>query len=396
MSEIQSEVSEAPESQELMSTIENVKNVVNQKIQGLSIDNSLLQKRILELELENALLKKDFLNPRFLAKKIIEFLESSASISDRRSLYPIEDAEEFKYFELQQKAHWVPKEVRFVDDHTNFCMLKPEQQEPLIWTLATFQVLDGGVIDALTFSFLLEAKTLEEKAFYIIQLNMEMFHAESYARQLEAVCPNPKKREEIIKTVDNQKWLRDQDVFVSKYITDTEICSALRHVARAATEGIGFSGLFAVVFYYKKMPNAIDIPGVTSSNEFIARDEGIHRDHAVHRHRRFCQEDKRTYPEESLAILLEYLVIKRACNEAIVKNPLPGLTAEKLNTFDEFLTDNLLEDLGYARHFGVSNPLPYMSSIGGIVKNNGFEKQGTSYARPEVSTKVVDWTQADF
>ncbi|AUO15213.1 WSSV449 [White spot syndrome virus] len=48
-------------------------------------------------------------------------------------------------------------------------------------------------------------------------------------------------------------------------------------VAFAAVEGIFFSGAFASIFWIK---NRGILPGLTSSNEFISRDEGLHRDFA--------------------------------------------------------------------------------------------------------------------
>lgn len=58
---------------------------------------------------------------------------------------------------------------------------------------------------------------------------------------------------------------------------------AERLVAFAAIEGIFFSGSFCAIFWLKKRGL---MPGLSLSNEFISRDEGLHTDFAclVYRH----------------------------------------------------------------------------------------------------------------
>ena len=50
-----------------------------------------------------------------------------------------------------------------------------------------------------------------------------------------------------------------------------------RLIAFAAVEGIFFSGSFCSIFWLKKRGL---MPGLSTSNEFISRDEGLHCDFA--------------------------------------------------------------------------------------------------------------------
>lgn len=61
------------------------------------------------------------------------------------------------------------------------------------------------------------------------------------------------------------KWINDANSF------------AERLVAFAAVEGIFFSGSFCAIFWIKKRGL---MPGLTFSNEFISRDEGLHTEFA--------------------------------------------------------------------------------------------------------------------
>ena len=63
-----------------------------------------------------------------------------------------------------------------------------------------------------------------------------------------------------------------------KWIEDKQSTFATRLVAFACVEGIFFSGAFCSIYWLKKRGL---MPGLTFSNELIARDEGMHTDFAV-------------------------------------------------------------------------------------------------------------------
>lgn len=62
-----------------------------------------------------------------------------------------------------------------------------------------------------------------------------------------------------------------------KWIRDKRSAFSTRLIAFAAVEGIFFSGSFAAIFWLKQRGL---MPGLTTSNEFISRDEGLHTDFA--------------------------------------------------------------------------------------------------------------------
>ena len=62
-----------------------------------------------------------------------------------------------------------------------------------------------------------------------------------------------------------------------RWIESEEANFPQRLIAFAAVEGIFFSSSFAGIFWLKKRGL---LPGLTSSNEWICRDEGLHTDFA--------------------------------------------------------------------------------------------------------------------
>ena len=76
----------------------------------------------------------------------------------------------------------------------------------------------------------------------------------------------------------NTSWLPQLKKWALKWINDERSNFATRLIAFACVEGIFFSGSFCAIFWLKKRGL---MPGLTSSNELISRDEGLHTDFAV-------------------------------------------------------------------------------------------------------------------
>merc|ERR1712196_129696 len=71
--------------------------------------------------------------------------------------------------------------------------------------------------------------------------------------------------------------VRSKAQWALKWIHDQRATFAQRLVAFACVEGIFFSGSFCALYWLKKRSL---MPGLTFSNELIARDEGLHCDFA--------------------------------------------------------------------------------------------------------------------
>ena len=77
---------------------------------------------------------------------------------------------------------------------------------------------------------------------------------------------------ELFTAIDNFPAIRKKADWALKWM-DKSSSFGQRLVAFAAVEGIFFSGSFCAIFWLKKRGM---MPGLTFSNELIARDEGLH------------------------------------------------------------------------------------------------------------------------
>jgi len=136
-----------------------------------------------------------------------------------------------------------------------------------------------------------------------------------------------------------------------------------------------FSSSFCALYWLK---NRGLCPGLTFSNELIARDEGLHRDFAVAMYKE-CPK----LPRKDILHIVHSAV---DAEMIFVKHSLPsnlkGMNINMMGQYVQFVADHLLNSLGYNKCYKVKNPFPFMSMISLEGKTNFFEKRVGEYSRP--------------
>lgn len=308
-------------------------------------------------------------------------IDSGKKFSDFWSIFEDLDREAYKSYKDQEATQWVPSEIRFDEDYRAFLRLTPEQQTPLLKSLVIFQTLDGAVIDEFVLKQIELSPTLTEKLPYIRQLVAEATHAESYKFQLEAIVPDSVEREKLIRAIDSEKWIQNYRDYIVKYMDNPNEDPVIQLVVQAFLEGVGFSALFAIIFWYKQLPYAVDVPGITVSNEWISREEALHKEWAEKRSVRLLK----NHPEpEQIKKRIENVsdelisIIEEAL-PTIVPIDLPGMSKVELLEYAKFTADGIFLNLGYDEYYAVDNPLKYMETIGAPNKANFYERVVSAY-----------------
>jgi ribonucleoside-diphosphate reductase beta chain len=160
---------------------------------------------------------------------------------------------------------------------------------------------------------------------------------------------------------------------------------AERLIAFAAVEGIFFSGAFCSIFWMKKRGL---LPGLATSNEFISRDEGLHRDFACHLHNNHLV--NKVPAERITQIITEALDIEREFITESLPVNLIGMNAKLMSEYLEFVTDHLLETLNCAPVYNTPNPFDFMDMISLEGKTNFFEKRVSEYKKAGVGEEKTD------
>ena len=297
----------------------------------------------------------------------------------RFTVYPL-DPKYTRIWELYQQqlsAFWKAQEVDFSKDYEDFQTLSPQEQHFIKSILAFFANSDGIVNFNLSTRFLQDIQIMEVLNCYSFQMVMENIHGESYSLMLDNLVRDPQEKQTLFnafKTVNSIKMLSD---WAFKWIDSSE-SFAKRLVAFAVVEGVIFSGAFASIFWlkYRKSNGRLFLSGLIKSNEFIARDEGLHTTFACELYKHL--ENKLTR-EEIVAIIRDGV----DCTLEFMTDALPvkllGMNNSDMCQYIQYVADRLITQLGYQPEWNVQNPFDFMEAIGMTSKTNFFESRPTEY-----------------
>ena len=135
---------------------------------------------------------------------------------------------------------------------------------------------------------------------------------------------------------------------------------------------------------------------LTSSNELISRDEGLHTEFAVLLYsmlnNRLSQDTIYEIIKDAVEIGKEFIVDSLPCR-------LIGMNSDLMCKYIEFVADRLIVQLGYEKLYNSTNPFEFMEMISMEGKTNFFEKRVMEYSKAGVGVqqeKMVFSMDADF
>ena len=291
-----------------------------------------------------------------------------------------------------QASFWTVEEVDLSGDLRDWEKLDAGERHFITHVLAFFAASDGIVLENLLTRFAADVELPEARAFYAFQGAMENVHSETYALLIDTYVKEPAERTRLFHAMDTVPCVARKASWAVRWIA-SEAPFAARLVAFAAVEGVFFSGSFCALFWLRKRGL---MPGLTFSNELIARDEGLHCDFACLLYGMLPE----PLPRAAVVAIVRDAV---ACEQAFVCDALPvgliGMNTALMSTYIEFVADRLLQALGYAKEFGAANPFEWMELISMQGKTNFFEKRVGEYQKAGVTGDRADHVftlDADF
>lgn len=217
--------------------------------------------------------------------------------------------------------------------------------------------------------------------------------SEMYSLLIDTYIRDKAEKLEILRAIHTASYVQKKAQWALQWMQSEDADFATRLMAFAAVEGIFFSGSFCAIYWLKERGV---MPGLTASNEFIARDEGLHTDAACLLYSKLVHRLSKTRAHklirEAVKIEKEFITEALPCG-------LIGMNAKLMAQYIECVADRLLLQLGYPKTFEAGNPFPFMERISLEGRDNFFEKRVTTYAMagvgkaPEVMVFAED---ADF
>lgn len=303
-------------------------------------------------------------------------------------IFPIQHDDMWKMYKDHVSVFWRPEELDLSKDMKDWVTLTPNEQHFIKRILGFFAGSDGIVMENLGQRFMNEIQVPEAKFFYGIQMMMETVHSETYSQLIDTYIEDRAEKVDILRSIQTVPCIQKKADWALAWIASEEADFPTRLMAFAAVEGIFFSGAFCSIFWLKQRGL---MPGLTASNEFIARDEGLHTDFACLLYSK-CKHRLPTATahrliREAVEIEKEFIMEALPCS-------LIGMNAARMGEYIQFVADRLLVSLGYEKLWGTSNPFPWMERIALEGKDNFFEKRVTNYALAGVGADAAKMTFA--
>jgi ribonucleoside-diphosphate reductase subunit M2 len=294
--------------------------------------------------------------------------------NDRFVIFPIRYPDIWNLFQTQRKAIWSESEIDLIEDIKQWKTLTSNEQFFIKRVLAFFAGSDGIVMENLGARFMREVQIPEVRNFYASQIYIETVHGIMYAQLLDAYVTDPQEKRMLFNSIETIPAVAQKAQWALKWIESADQFAA-RLVAFACVEGIFFSGSFCCIYWLKERGI---LPGLTTSNDFIARDEGLHCDMAILLYTKYITH--KLSDETAHAIVREALDIEKQFIVDSIPCKMIGMNADLMSRYIEFVANRLVVQLGHTPLFShTTNPFPFMDRICFDSKDNFFDKRVSNY-----------------
>jgi ribonucleoside-diphosphate reductase beta chain len=295
---------------------------------------------------------------------------------DRFVLFPIKYDKIWEMYKKAENSFWTAEEVDLSADQKDWERLTQGEKHFITHVLAFFAASDGIVNENLAVNMMNAVQLPEARCFYGFQIMIENIHSEMYSLLIDTYVKDPNEKHRLFNAIETVPCVKRKAEWALRWIENGSFAERL--IAFAAVEGIFFSGSFCSIFWLKKRGL---MPGLSTSNEFISRDEGLHCDFAclLYGMLKHQLSQERVYELITSAVTIEQEFVTDALPVDLI-----GMNSKLMCQYIEFVADRLTVSLGHPKIFNSENPFDFMESISLEGKTNFFEKRVSEYKKAGV------------
>ena len=312
-----------------------------------------------------------------------------------KSIFPIKNQEIWDRYKLHIQSFWTPEEVSLQDDLRDLQILNEGERHFIKNVLAFFANSEALINENLASRFYKEILMPEARCFISMQMLNESIHAEMYALQIEAYVVDQQEKDMLFNAIQNVPCINLKAKWVSKWLSGSQNLLT-RLIAVGLVEGLFFAGSFCAIYYFRKRGL---LPGLALSNDWIARDEGMHFSFSALMFK--ILRDKFNNNSLTDTDLLDVNLItgnvaqsefEEIVREAVsfekefVQEALPvdliGMNANLMSQYIEAVADRIADLFEFERVYNTKNPFDFMRALDVQNVTNFFEKRVSEYQRP--------------
>lgn len=272
-----------------------------------------------------------------------------------------------------EKVKWFAEEVRFDHDKLQWEELDNGTKQVVKHILGFFSIADQIVMDNISFGLKESIHCIDAEHVYVAQEEQERIHQKSYLLQTQAILRG-QELNSVLNAVRTMKTVKNTSVLMKKYTDSNKYSFGIRLIANTLSEGVLFSGCFTFLQWLRERNI---LPGITESNDFIMRDEGIHTRFGAHLVNNYLL--NKPSHEEAYIVTKEFVDIAIEFIEEAIPIDMAGMKTSEMKEYIKFQTDTVLRLMGYPNLYNSKNPFKFMEKIAIEDKKNFFERNPTEY-----------------
>ena len=311
------------------------------------------------------------------------------------SIFPIQYEEIWDRYKIHVQSFWTPEEVSFQDDLRDLQKLTAGEKHFINHVLAFFANSEAMINENLASRFYKEILIPEARCFMTMQMLNESIHAEVYGLQIETYVDEQEEKDRLFEAIENIPCINKKAVWINKWMSGDQNL-LVRLIGFGLVEGLFFAGSFCAIYYFRKRGL---MPGLSLSNDWIARDEGMHFSFSALMFKTL--KDKYNNGTLTDSVLLDVNLVtgdvsqeefEIIVHEAVefekefVKDALPvgliGMNSDLMCQYIEAVADVIATMFGFQKVFNTENPFDFMRALDVQGVTNFFEKRVTEYQRP--------------
>lgn len=307
------------------------------------------------------------------------------------SLHPIKYQWAYDLYNQAVRNTWFPHEIALKEDLDDWEKMTEDERHAVKFLMAFFNPGELIVNRSIALGIYPYLRAPECHLYLAKQMWEEANHCVSFEYVLETF---PFDRESVYKIHLETPSMKAKEDYINKYMArmmddrlDIETTEGKKDFIRnlVATnivmEGIWFYSGFMVALSFRQRNQ---LRNFGSMINWVIRDESLHLKFGITLIHNILEENQDLvtpeFADEIRNIIIEGVDKETAYNKDLFPNGILGLNADYVNQYVQYVTDRRLEELGFPKHYNVTNPAKWMSTATDVFELvNFFESQNTSY-----------------
>ncbi|MEO3869960.1 ribonucleotide-diphosphate reductase subunit beta [Nonomuraea sp. B12E4] len=308
------------------------------------------------------------------------------------TLRPMRYPDFYDRFRAAIRNTWTVEEVDLHTDLADLGKMTAQERHLINRLVAFFATGDSIVANNLVLNLYQHVNAPEARLYLSRQLFEEAVHVQFYLTLLDTYLPDPDERVKAFAAIEHIPSIRDKAEFCFKWIDSIGGLRRLETAGErrqfllnlicfaACIEGLFFYGAFAYVYWFRSRGL---LGGLATGTNWVFRDESMHMEFAFSVVDTVRAEEPALFDDDlgkQVTLMMEEAVAAElAFAEDLCGEGMPGMGAEQMRRYLEYVADQRLVRLGLPRRYGSANPFAFMELQDVQELANFFERRVSAY-----------------